>query len=304
MQRIAVTGATGFIGTRLLPQLVQADYDVRALTRRTQQAVDGIAWVKGALADQTSLNELVKGVDAVIHIAGSVRGRSQAEFLETNLYGLERLVRAIANAGTPIRLLSFSSITAAAPELSHYAFSKAQAEALLARQENLDWTIFRPTAVYGPGDTELLPLFQTMRRGLALVPAHEGLLSFVHVDDVVSATLSWLEQADLRGETFEIHDGHLEGYDWQQILSTMQPFAQRRIRRLILPRGLLAIVAGLNLGWSRISGQAPMLTPAKLNELFHRDWRCRDTRFSQLSGWTPRYDLSQGLAATFEELDR
>ncbi len=301
--RVAVTGATGFIGTRLIPLLIDQGHSVRALTRSPRENNSALTWVRGDLSDHTALERLVVGAEAVLHIAGAVRGRTREDFFKTNVTGLRLLLDAIASTAPSTRLLYFSSITAAQPQLSHYAWSKAQAENLLKASKDLDWTVFRPTAVYGPGDTELLPLFHAMRRGLAVIPGRSGLLSFVHVDDVIDATLTWLSHAELDHQIFEIHDGRLQGYDWQQILSIMQTLAGRTIHKVHLPHGVLRVIAQLNLGLSQLTGNAPMLTPEKLNELFHPDWRCQDNRFSELTGWIPRLPLARGLAATFAELD-
>ena len=67
--RIAVTGGTGFVGARLIAALQAAGHDVRALTRRPQQDAEGVTWIAGSLEDQSALDRLAEGADALIHVA-------------------------------------------------------------------------------------------------------------------------------------------------------------------------------------------------------------------------------------------
>ena len=91
------------------------------------------------------------------------------------------------------RLLLMSSLAARHPELSWYAASKRQAEQRVASSARPAVTVFRPTAVYGPGDRELHPLFEMLMRGwLPTAGPQEARLSFLHVDDLVAAVMAWL----------------------------------------------------------------------------------------------------------------
>ena len=133
---IAVTGATGFIGAMLVAQLLAAGYHVRALVRPRSAhrlaETPGLEAVSGSLHDSESLQRLVKGVTAVVHCAGAVRGATAADFNAVNVDGLEALVRAVLCCSPRPRFLSLSSLAARAPELSHYASSKWQGELALA----------------------------------------------------------------------------------------------------------------------------------------------------------------------------
>ncbi len=82
---VALTGATGFIGQEILRNLVSNGYKVHALTRKPRKDEASIHWVLGDLNNKTALHQLVEGVDAVIHCAGSVRGRSLEGFGTTRI---------------------------------------------------------------------------------------------------------------------------------------------------------------------------------------------------------------------------
>src|SRR4051812_13123821 len=95
---VALTGATGFIGTALLEHLTAAGYAVRALYRprngRVLQSAPGLKWVAGDLDDTDALDALIKGADAVVHCAGSVRGARRADFDRVNEKGVLDIVQA------------------------------------------------------------------------------------------------------------------------------------------------------------------------------------------------------------------
>ena len=91
---IAVTGATGFVGQGLLEEARRRGIEIRALARREQQDRDGVTWVLGDLADRKALRKLVKGTEAVIHIAGVVNAADAAGFDAGNVAGTLEVVEA------------------------------------------------------------------------------------------------------------------------------------------------------------------------------------------------------------------
>jgi nucleoside-diphosphate-sugar epimerase len=303
---VALTGATGFIGTALRKQLMAAGYRVRALYRprrgRVVQCADGLKWVAGDLADKDALAALVDGADAVIHCAGSVRGASPAAFNRVNETGVLDIVEAAKQSPTCRRLLLVSSLAAREPGLSDYANSKRLGElALEAHAGRLNWAVLRPPAVYGPGDREMLPLFQGMARGLAAIPGDgTGRFSLIHVADLASAVVAWLDHETASGSTYELDDGHERGYDWDTVLATASRVLRNNapIRRLPIPVPVLRTIAGINLMAARAFGYAPMLTPGKVREITHADWVGNGHAFTQATGWRPALGFERGLANT------
>jgi nucleoside-diphosphate-sugar epimerase len=303
---IALTGATGFIGNRVASRLLAKNYRLRALTRptsnRTRLAGYHIHWVEGALEDADSLSRLVRGVDAVVHCAGAVRGATQTHFDRSNVDGVARLVHAAVEQHPLPRFLLISSVTAREPGLSYYAASKRQAETLLAgKAGSMPWAVLRPPAVYGPGDREMLPLFRWMIRGfLPTVGSDNSRVSLLYVDDLAEAVVTWLQNENCSEAVFELHDGRIEGYLWQDVIDTIEHLTGKHVRSVKVPLAVLKIVSSLNLHAARIFGYAPMLTPGKLRELRHPDWVCDNTAFSRKTGWKPRVTLEEGLRRTLE----
>ena len=260
----------------------------------------GVVWVEGDLDDERSLRELVTGVEAVVHCAGTVRGSGAAQFQRINVDGTRRLVDVAARLAVAPRFLLMSSLAARMPELSAYAASKRGGElALQEAPSSLRWTVIRPPAVYGPGDRELLPLFRWVARGVAPLPAGGGRrFSLLYVDDLASAVLRWLEAGRGYGRTFELDDGHPGGYDWDTVLAAASRVLRSgaKVRRLAVPLSALKLAASANLAAARLVGYSPMLTPGKIREITHPDWLCDSHDFESVMGWRATVGLDEGLA--------
>lgn len=305
--RLALTGATGFIGIALLKYLTGAGWQVRALYRprsgRIPPCLPGVEWLPGSLNDAAALNTLVAGTDAVIHCAGVVRGAVQSDFDPVNAAGPGNVARAAAKQMLVPRLLLISSLAARMPLLSHYAGSKWRGECeLKAVSENLRWTILRPPAVYGPDDRELLPLFRCIAKGYAPLPAGTNRrFSLIHVDDLALAVLRWLEADAGYGQTFELDDGQPGGYSWDAVLTLAGRSLCKaaKVRRIPIPVSILYLVAVTNLTAARLFGYAPMLTPGKLREIMHPDWVCDNRAITLATGWQPSVGLEMGLTRTY-----
>lgn len=306
---IALTGATGFIGSSLLKQITDAGFRVRALYRdkqgRTPMTISGVEWFCGDLGNEDILGDFVEGADAVIHCAGVVRGASQADFDKVNEAGARRIAEATARRSPQAHFLLISSLAAREPELSYYAGSKYRGEcAVKTVSDTLRWTVVRPPAVYGPGDRELLPLFRSIANGFAPLPAGaKGRFSMIYVDDLASAVLLLLTEDVAFGKTIEIDDGHDGGYDWDTVLQIGGKVLRNGapIRRLPIPVFMLKFVARVNLIASRIFRYAPMLTPGKVRELTHLDWLSDNGQMIEYFDWQPIYELDKGLASIFDK---
>jgi nucleoside-diphosphate-sugar epimerase len=301
---IAVTGGTGFIGGMLIHHLVNAGYHVRALTRDRSAhklpKLAGLEAVSGSLQDSESLRHLLQDASAVVHCAGAVRGVTAADFNAVNVDGLSQLVRAALSLSSRPRFLSLSSLAARAPQLSHYASSKRQGEqALASMAADMEWVALRPPAVYGPGDKEMLPLFQWMGRGIApVLGAAHARVSLLYVEDLCAAVLRWLDAGQCESGIYELNDTQSGGYSWDEIIANVSALRARRIFRLTLPATLLRSLAGVNVTAARLIGYAPMLTPGKVRELRHPDWVADNTALTAAIGWQPEISLQEGLRRT------
>lgn len=301
---VAVTGATGFIGSHLVRHLVDAGYRVRVLTRRlpVSPIYDDrpVEAVIGGLEDQDSLRELLGEADAVIHAAGLIKAPSRDAFFTVNAAGVRRLAEASGRQASPLRVVLLSSLAAREPQLSDYAASKRAGETALTQAAGgLAWSIVRPPVVYGPGDRETLAFFRAAARGLVPVPAGPGArISMIHVDDLAAAIIAVMAAESTVGSTLEIDDGQAGGYSWEQLAGAagLALGATPRLARMPHPALNALGLASRLLGSA--TGRAPMLTPGKVREICHPDWACRDRRVAELPGWRPGRPLATGFAET------
>lgn len=299
---VAVTGGTGFIGKHIIESLLSHGFTVRALTRTVRHtAGDNLVWIRGSLEESETLAQLVAGADHVVHCAGQVRGHKEEIFTRCNVDGSERLMQAAKESGRCQRFLFISSLAARHPELSWYANSKYVAEQrLTAMSAGIALGIFRPTAVYGPGDKELNPLFRTMLRGfLPRFGAADTRLSFLHVSDLAQAVSQWLMAERTPVYPYELCDGVAGGYNWQRLQEIAAAVRKKPVRAVSIPLPLLTFIAETSTLISRFAGKEPMLTRSKVCELTHSDWSANNKCLCEKINWFPRvsleYALRQGL---------
>ena len=289
MTTIAITGATGFVGSALIVRAVAAGHSVRALTRRPQPPRDGVTWVAGALDRPDSLVALATGADAIIHVAGVVNAPDRAGFVTGNVDGTAAMLAAAAQAGVR-RFVHVSSLSAREPQLSNYGWSKAAAETLVERS-GLDWTIVRPSGVYGPGDMDMRDIFRLAARGLALMPP-PGDVGLVHVDDLARLLLI-LSQSGGDRMIYEVDDGR--AWSHRAFHAAIGAAVGRRVLALHLPPALLRIGARIDRG---LRGDAARLTQDRVSYLVHPDWSADPARRPPPALWAPAIPLAEGLAAT------
>jgi dihydroflavonol-4-reductase len=222
--RIALTGASGYTGGRLLETLRARGDEVHVLLRagpggdRARSAASGV--VEGDLSDAAALARLVEGCDAVLHVAAVYRtaGHPDEYYREVNVRGTQRLLEAAARAGVR-RFVHTSTVgvhgdvrrppadeTAPFAPGDVYQRTKAEAEGLALgfhRERGLPVAVVRPGAIYGPRDTRLLKLFRAIARGrYAVVGSGKSYYHPVYVDDLVHGFLLALERPEAVGEAF------------------------------------------------------------------------------------------------------
>ncbi|MFO1036938.1 MAG: SDR family NAD(P)-dependent oxidoreductase [Geminicoccaceae bacterium] len=297
---VALTGATGFIGRRLVPALQASGYRVRALVRRQDKALAAadVAQVQGDLDDVDALKRLVAGTCGIIHAAGAVLAPNAARFESINVAGTRRVAAAAMDAGIS-RFVLVSSLAARTPALSPYASSKAAAEALVASlRPGLDVAIVRPPAVYGPGDRATLPMFRQLAHGFLVAPSSpEARFSLIFVDDLAQLMVGLLSFKEMPEAPIEPDDGRPGGYGWRDLATIAADSLQRRVRVLPLSRVLADAAATVIEAGSRVAGRSSLINRGKLAELFHPDWIARG---GAIEGWRAWTTFADGFPATLE----
>ena len=294
---VAVTGITGFVGPHLVAALARRGFKLRLLVRRWSP-LPSLASVEadmvlGDLGDEAALKRLVEGADVVVHAAGLIKARRPSEFMAVNRDGTALLSALAPDA----RFLLLSSLAAREPQLSPYAASKRAAEEVVAGRSG-PWLTIRAPAVYGPGDRETLAYFRSVAGGLAPRPRMaDARLSLIHVADLADAVALAVENPP-PASTYEIDDGKDGGYTYLDMARLAGEAVGRRAWSLAIPRPVMAVLARVNATRNALGGSVQILTPPKVNEIFHRDWTIHDRRLAGALGFAPRYDLARGFRET------
>lgn len=290
--KIAVTGGTGFVGSHLIDAALVAGHQLNALTRREQPERQGVSWIGGDLSSREALEQLVNGVDAVIHVAGTISGRSAAAFEAGNVAGTLAMLAA-ATAGGVHRFVQVSSLAAREPKLSLYGASKMKGEELVIRS-GLDWAIVRPPAVYGPGDREMLELFRMAKLGIMLMPPR-GRVSVIHVHDLARLLLALADPAAPASCLIEPDDGRPGGWTHREFAKALAAAVGTKAAVLSSPGILLRLAARAD---QLLRGEKAKLTADRAAYFSHHDWVVEPKRAPSAELWRPQVDTMQGLAGT------
>lgn len=302
---VAVTGATGFIGQHLTATLAAAGLRQRLLVRRLPSLplVDdssAIELVMGDLADAAALKRLVRGADAVIHLAGAIKALNRNTFFRSNARAVHDLLAALHDSDTAARLVLVSSLAAREPHLSDYAASKRAGEEALKASTYAGWVVVRVPAVYGPGDRETLAFFRAVKRGLAPLPAgRAGRLSLIHVTDLCRALVALVAQPP-PSDIYEIDDGAVGGHSLTEMAGVAARILGSRPLVVAVPRLVMSAVACGQQIAARLTGRPAILSPGKVREIFHEDWVVTDRRLAAVLRLAPGFDLERGFADTID----
>jgi len=290
--KLAITGGTGFVGSHLIGIASAAGHEIRALARRDQQHREGVTWIAGDLSSRDALEQLVDGVEAIIHVAGTISAQSAAGFEIGNVAGTLAMLAA-ATAGGVHRFVHVSSLAAREPKLSLYGGSKARAEELV-HSSGLEWAIVRPPAVYGPGDKETLELFRMAKLGLMLMPP-KGRVSVIHADDLARLLIALAGPAAPSNILIEADDGKPAGWTHREFARALAAAVGTKAAVISSPGILLRLAARAD---QLLRGEKAKLTVDRAAYFSHRNWVIEPKRACPPQLWRPEIDTREGLKDT------
>jgi len=214
---VAVTGGTGFVGSVVVSELISAGHEVRVLSRRIPERLsEGVRHTKGSVVTGEGLEAFLEGADAVIHLVGIIKETKENTFEAVHYKGTFNIL--VAASRTDVRrYLHMSAMGSRGDAQSRYHRSKWAGEEAV-RASGLDWTIFRPSTIFGPGDSFITMLANTMRK-TPVMPVFGGgwsLMQPVFVNDVAASFRTALESETHVNKTYEL--GGPEIFTLRQIL--------------------------------------------------------------------------------------
>lgn len=275
MQKILVTGATGFLGKYIVEELVRSGAQVFALGRNEQAGKKleetGAVFCRGDITDKTSCAGFFEGIDGVIHAGAlsTVWGRWE-DFKAVNVDGTRNICELCAESGVK-RLVFVSSPSVysgkkdrfnikeddydSSNELNYYIKSKILAEAVIREfcSKGLYTVTIRPRGLFGIGDTSLVPrlLLANKKSGIPLFHGGKNYVDITCVESAAHACVLALDAHNCNGEVFNITNG--EPMQFRKILEMFLSAIDEQPKYLRLPFGLAYGAAGLLEGFYKLT---------------------------------------------------
>lgn len=245
---VVVVGATGFVGSHLIPHLAGAGHRVIALSRRGRRLPGWTDAVEARAADVTTgsgLVEALAGAEAVVHLVAIPRESSGRTFEEVNVRGTRNVVAATERAGIR-RFVHLSVMGVVDDPKLRYLRSKARGERIV-RESSLEWVVLRPSLMFGERDGFFNIVKTTLRfwsPGIVAIPGRgDTRFQPLSADDLAIAVERSLTDADRAGSVYE-----LGGPDWltyRQIVDEVMRVTGMRRLKLPVPIPLISALTAV-----------------------------------------------------------
>ena len=243
--KIFISGGTGFVGGHVIRELLNRGHEPRLLVHRRAPAVEGVEQVEGDVARLDSFENSLRGCQAVINLVGIIREfpLRGITFEKLHVQATANMLAAAQTAGIR-RYLQMSALGTRSDARSNYHISKYRAEELV-RASPLEWTILRPSLIFGPKDAFINMLAGQLRHAPIMPVMGNGLyrLQPIHADDVARCFALSLELSETIGQCFELcGDNRLRYIDLLDTIATVmgkptpvKPRAPLGLMKLIIP---------------------------------------------------------------------
>ncbi len=314
MEKILITGASGFIGKNLISYLKEKGHQLKILLRKERDLNYFKNFGKVFLGDLSlpkSLKGILKDVKSVIHCAGAVRGNSYEDFYFGNVKTTENLIKEIKEEGNIKKFIFLSSLSAFGPSnqgeipkeedpakpISFYGKSKLEAEELLKEKLGYPLIILRLPAVYGPYDKEIHRFFKDAHRGTLIIPFKKNQkIQLIYVKDVnIAIELSLLK--DVEGTFFIAHP---EILNIMEISFFLKEIIGKPVSIYNIPESLVKFFSYINLYFCNFFGKKTMYNPQKTKEILASNWVCSTEKAKKILNFDAKYNFLEGAKETYK----
>lgn len=299
---MAVLGATGYVGSRLIPRLLDAGYRVRAVARNPEK-LRSRSWAGNPLAelaaadvfDRAALTEALRGCQAAFYLVHSMNPGTH-DFADADRQAAENMVAA-ATAGGVLRIIYLGGLGEEGAGLSHHLASRAEVATIL-RDGTVPVTVLRAAMIIGSGSASFEILRYLVERLPVMITPRwiDTPCQPVAIRNVLGYLIGCLERPETVGETFDI--GQQEIVTYRRLMEIYAEEAGLR-RRWIIPVPVLT--PRLSSYWIHLVTPVPAALARPLAEGLRNPVVCRDTRIRQLIP-QPLLDSRQAIRLALERL--
>ncbi|HDQ44056.1 MAG TPA: NAD-dependent epimerase/dehydratase family protein [bacterium] len=318
MEKVLVTGASGFIGSHLVEFLLQKRYAVRCLVRKTSD----LRWISdlnaeivyGDFGDRESLSEALKDIGLLFHLAGTTKALNREAFYQGNVAGTRALLEIIEEKKIPLRRFVFVSsqavvgparderpVTEETPPrpLTRYGNSKLEAENLVrSYASRIPVTIIRSPGVFGPRDPDVFEAFRWVGRGLQPVLGwKERYVSFIYVEDLVRGLVMAAESSAAEGKLY--HMVTEPDLTWKSFTQVISAIMGKKGIRFHVPLTLFAAVCLIRDGIAIVTRKPGVLNWDKTKEFYQRFWLFDGSRAEAELGFRKEFDFHAAVEKTY-----
>ena len=315
--KILVTGATGFIGSHLVPALIKRGHKVRCLVRKTSdisklKKLKNVEFFYGDITERRTLRRINEDIEAVFSVAGLLGkwGRTDRDLASVNVIGVKNLL-AIFKETKLKKFIHFSAGGVTGP-IRHgladesypcfpstpYERTKYEGEKLalkLGKRYRIPVVVVRPTFTYGPDDLHKLALFKLIKKGFfVFINNGKSLIHPVYIDDLIEGTLLALTKGK-PGEVYII--GGKKPVSKKEFVLTIAKYLDINLRYVYVPFVLANLATVLLEIIAQILRFEPPLTRSKVS-MMGNNWGYNIKKAKGELGYQPKIPIRVGIRRT------
>lgn len=318
-KKLLITGANGFVGSWIVEEAINQGYLVYAGVRKTsntQYLTDPrINFFYYSFEEEDSLREklVAHQFDYIILNAGVTMAKNKETYFKINAGYTRKFCKILVEEKlVPKKLVYISSLASHGPAeyqmkqildaesvphpVTWYGESKLQAEQFVMNTGPLRYLIFRPTAVFGPRDTEMVSVYKSVKNGLAAKIGSGNMdATFIYVKDLAKVIVDSLA-SKAANKAYFVGDGTI--YPIEELNQNIAEILGKKPIKLTIPFSIMKFIAFISELVGKLRGKTPLLNTNKVKEYFARSFAIDTSDLEKDFNFAPSYDLRAGLEET------